>query len=96
MALIDLIFASSRKIYSAQIEEIPAGVFSRQVKLTINGQSGVYCEMGLKKILMDLTRGGITLSGLEERLKALGANNDQIGLRKEIIGILKEKCLGNK
>ena len=93
MSLFDLIFGTSKKIYSSQIEKISASRFGRQVALTIDGQKQVLSDLKLKQVLLNLAHGGITISSLEEKLKKMGAINNQLNRRKEILEILKEECL---
>lgn len=95
MSIFDLIFGTGKKAYSSTIEKIPASTFARQVRLTINGEKKYYSEVKLKNLLINLTRGGKTLTKLEEELKEMGAKNDQINRRKEIIEIIKAELEKN-
>jgi len=89
MGIFDLIFATSKKIYASKIKEIPLSQFNREVRLTIDGESGVYKEEKLRNILVGMAKGGVTLTKIEDNLKLMGLKNNQIERRKEIIKILE-------
>jgi hypothetical protein len=96
MSLLDLIFGSGKKIYASQVRKIPAGVFNREVKLTVGGKIDVYKESKLRDVLERMSQNGITITKMEENLKNMGLKDSQYEKRKYLMDLIKEECGFNK